>query len=141
MNRIYHHWEKWECAKAGFYETQAPDGFSPDQAREAYRDFLSDIPRFVSAMQRVIKEWPHSCDQFLSNDSINRIAWMGQAAMCIETGVPNCFRGGFNMLTPHQQKAANSAAYQMIEAWEKIKGDHYEESRSLHRKMEDLWLP
>ena len=22
MNRIYHHWEKWDCYKAGFYGSQ-----------------------------------------------------------------------------------------------------------------------
>jgi len=139
--RVYHHWEKWECVKAGFYETEAPPNVTPDDAREAYRAFLADIPRFVSAMQRVLTEWPHSCEQFLTNTSINRIAWMGQAAMCIETGVPSCFRGGFKLLTPHQQKAANAAGAQMILAWEKLQANSYEKNRAIHSEMGDLWIP
>lgn len=117
MQRIYHHWEKWECVKSGFYETFAPDGMSPDEAREAYKTFLADIPRFVRSMERVINEWPHSCDQFFTNTSINRIAWMGQAAMCIDTGVPSCFRGGFKLLSASQQKTANAYAEKMIAVW------------------------
>ena len=137
MQRIYHHWEIWECVKAGFYESATPDGMTADEAKEAYRDFLADIPRFVAAMQRVLAEWPHSCDQFLTNTSINRVAWMGQAAMCIETGVPCAYRGGFKMLTPHQQRAANSAAEQMIAVWRKQKVESLNEaSESIHQHMD-----
>jgi hypothetical protein len=141
MQRIYHHWEKWECVKAGFYESLPPDGMNSDEAREAYKAFLADIPRFVSAMQRVINEWPHSCEQFLTNPSINRIAWMGQAAMCIDTNVSSAFRGGFKLLTPHQQRAANSAAEQMIESWRRQKVEQMNETnRSVHQNMELLWV-
>lgn len=141
MQRIYHHWELWECVQAGFYNPAPPHGMSTEQAQEAYRDFLADIPRFVAAMQRVIEQWPHSCDQFLSNKAINRVAWMGQAAMCNETGVPSVFRGGFKLLTPNQQRAANAAAEQMIASWEKIKGDNHEESRFVSGSLAGLWVP
>ena len=141
MHQIFHHWEKWECVKAGFFDSTPPAGISADEARDMYRDFLADIPRFVAAMNRVINEWPHSCDQFLTNQSINKIAWMGQSAMCIETGVPSCFRGGYKLLSPHQQRAANAAAEQMIMAWRKKKAEGMNgQSESVHQKMGDLWL-
>jgi hypothetical protein len=136
MNRIYHHYEKWECWRAGFYDTTPPRGMSADEACAAYRDFLSDIPRFVAAMDSVLEQWPHSCDQFLSNSSINRIAWMGQAAMCNATGVPSIFRGGFALLSPSQQAAANAAASQMIDRWERMKASQYESGESIHIGME-----
>lgn len=136
MKRIFHHWEKWECVKAGFYATTPPAGMSSDEAKIAYSVFLAEEKRFVFAMMRVLDEWPHSCDQFLSNQSINRIAWMGQASMCIDTGVPSCYRAGFKLLTPSQQKHANQLADQCIKIWEKRKANVYEKGRSIHQAME-----
>ena len=78
-----------------------------DESASAYAEFLSDGTKFHSAMQRVLNEWPIACEQFLSNESINRIAWLGQAAMCIETGIPCKFRYGFALLTDGQQQIAN----------------------------------
>jgi hypothetical protein len=122
INRVYHPWQMWECYRAGFYETAAPGGMKSDEAKEAYRTFLSDLSAFRAGMERVGKEWPHSCQQFLTNPSINRIAWLGQSAMCITTGVPACFRGGFSLLTPDQQDAANAAAQEYLTEWEAANG-------------------
>ena len=127
MMRIYHHWEKWECFLAGFYNTCPPEGLSHDQAIEAYRDFLADVPRFVASMKCVIEQWPNSCDQFLS-----------QAAMCNATGVPSAFRGGFRLLTTRQQNAANSAAAQIISQWEKMKGNQHEPCGSIFADLEPM---
>lgn len=141
MKRIYHHYERWECVKAGFYETAPPFGIHKTLAKEMYAEFLGNIPRFEAAINRVFKEWPHSCDQFLTNENINRIAWIGQAAMCIETGVPSEFKGGFRLLSLEQQARANRAAEAKLNEWLKRKGDEYaESSRAIHSGMEGLWL-
>lgn len=115
MRRVFHHWETWECVKAGMYASDA--GHDPESATRLYAEFLRDIPRFERAMERVVKEWPISCEQFLSNDSINRIAWLGQSAMCIDTGIPRNFRAGFKLLSDSEQEAANAAAARMLSAW------------------------
>ncbi len=140
MKRIYHHWGRWECFKAGMYEGAPPAGYTADSAKEAYRDFLADAPRFSAAMQRVLDEWPNSCDQFLSNDSINRIAWLGQASMCIDTGVPMCFRGGFKLLSAAQQKTANALAAEFFKKWIRSKANAVQQNQSVHRAMEEARL-
>jgi len=117
MKRYYHHWEKWECYKAGFFNNAPPEGLSSDDCKSLYCEFLSDLPRFLKGIRRVFKEWKYSCEQFLSNTSINRIAWIGQSAMCIETGIPSCFRGGFKLLTETQQQAANELARKCLVLW------------------------
>lgn len=133
IKRIFHHWEKWECFKAGFYTTTPPNDYTPDSAREAYRDFLADIPRFENALIRVLSEWPMSCEQFLSNSHINRIAWLGQASMCIETGTPSVFRGGFKLLSVQQQKEADNAAERALRNWEK---SHAAQNSTVHRTLD-----
>lgn len=116
MNRIYHPWVKWECYKSGFYDSMVP-GRSSDEAKTAYRDFLKDLGLFEMALKRVIFEWKFSCEHFLSNSSINRIAWLGQASACIQLGLPSCFRGGFKLLSDKEQELANALAEKYLNLW------------------------
>lgn len=117
MKRIFHTWEKWECYPAGFYEDVPPNGMTPREALDAYARFLRDTSCFENALERVVTEWTHSCEHYLSNVNMNRIAWLGQAAMCIATRVPACFRGGFNLLSPAEQETANRAALKYLNLW------------------------
>jgi hypothetical protein len=48
---------------------------------------------------------------------MNRIAWLGQAAMCYATGIPSKYRGGFNLLTERQQQKANEIALIYLNKW------------------------
>jgi len=114
--RIFHKWEQWECQKAGFYANTFP-GKTKDECIQLYADFLADIPRFKSAMGSVISEWKHSCEHYLSNQAMNRIAWMGQSAMCYDSGIPSVFCGGYNLLTEDQQKEADNAALEYLNMW------------------------
>lgn len=115
-NRIFHTYEKWECYRAGFYAT-TKDGMTKSQCEEAYREFLSDIPRFAAALERVTTEWKHSCEHYLTNASMNRIAWLGQAGACIDMGIPSTFRSGFFLLTEAEQDAANQCAFESLNKW------------------------
>lgn len=117
MKRIHHTWDKWECYPAGFYEDQPPNGMTATEAVEAYATFLRDTPRFAAALQRVLSDWVKSCEHYLSNENMNRIAWLGQAAMCIETRVPAAYRGGFNMLSEAEQQTANETALLALNQW------------------------
>jgi hypothetical protein len=136
MNRIYHTWDKWECYPAGFYNGQAPKNLSAQQCLEMYRDFLSDIPRFNACMIRVVTEWKNSCEHYLSNECMNRIAWLGQAAMCIETGIPAQFRGGYNLLTEEQKKLADEAALSVLNLWMKNNGEQELDFESAQSKTQ-----
>jgi len=88
-----------------------------EQATAAYAEFLADLPRFEAALERVLAEWVRSCEHYLSNERMNRIAWLGQAAMCIATGVPAGFRGGYHHLTLDQQAAADEMALKYLNRW------------------------
>lgn len=116
MNRIFHPYWDWECYWAGMYATH-----KVDNGEELYCEFLADIPRFSLAMARVITSWPKSCEHFLTDPHINNIAWMGQSAMCIATGVPRRYRAGYMLLNNQQRKDANNMAAKYIELW-KAKG-------------------
>lgn len=114
--RIFHTYDKWECEKAGFYKQQV-DGMTAEECRAAYRDFLADHDRFRAAAYGVIENWKNSCEHYLTNFAMNRIAWIGQAAMCYETGVPSKFCSGFNLLSEQQKQEANEIALEVLNDW------------------------
>ena len=120
-NRVFHTYDKWECHKAGFYATTLP-GLTKARGHEMYRDFLADLDAFEDGLKGVTSEWVHSCEHYLTNIAMNRIAWLGQAAMCYKTSVPAAYRGGFSLLTEEQQERANALALKYLNKWLKANG-------------------
>lgn len=123
MKRIYHTWDRWECYPAGFYENKPPKGMTAEQATQAYGEFLRDSSAFEGALARVIVEWKNSCEHYLSNVNMNRIAWLGQASACIALGLPSQFRAGFHRLSEQEQAAANALALTYLNKWLVAQGE------------------
>ncbi len=122
MKRVYHTWDLWECYPAGFYEIRHASK-SDEDCRIEYAEFLRDDDAFRAALERVISEWKFSCEHYLTNENMNRIAWLGQASMCISRGVPSIYRGGFNRLSKPEQERANATALEYLNRWLVSNGD------------------
>lgn len=136
--RIFHSYEKWECHKAGFYASKKT-GMTAAECERAYSSFLSDLEKFEDALIAIITEWKFSCEHYLTNSSMNRIAWLGQAAMCYATGVPSKFCAGFNLLSPEEQDKANVLALKYLNKWLFLKGRpevEMNEALSIGRQVE-----
>ena len=117
MKRIYHTWDKWECHKAGMHNNRPENKMSDDECRQAYADFLRNKPFFEASLYSVILYWKYSCEHNLSNESMNRIAWLGQASMCYATGIPSIFCAGFNLLNEKEREEANLLALKYLNIW------------------------
>lgn len=140
MQRIYHTWDKWECYPAGFYESKPPGNMTKDEAEQLYASFLRDDVSFRRALSRVISEWPRSCEHYLSNENMNRIAWLGQAAMCVAHGVPACYRGGYNLLSEDEKKRADETALEYLNKWLTERGNEWLDLESAASKTKaDLY--
>lgn len=124
-NRIFHKYDKWECYKAGFYNKSFP-GMKKPECEEKYREFLSNTELFSETLDKVIVEWKHSCEHYLTNVAMNRIAWLGQAALCYATGIPSEFRSGYFLLTKEQQEKADETALVYLNKW--LKANNMEEA-------------
>lgn len=137
MNRIWHPWNKWECYKEGFYNSCSDIGISKEDAQFEYRDFLSCLWQFETALNCVINQWVYSCEHFLSNTSSNRIAWLGQASLAYAKGLPSEARGGFKLMTVIQQDQADNMALYYLNVWE---NKHDKKNKRICKKMERAWL-
>ena len=131
MTPIYHPWHKWECYKHGFYSSE-----HVDRGKEKYAEFFSSDERFQNGIDSVFSLWIFSCEHFLTNESINRIAWIGQASMCISESVPSKYRSGFYLLSQRQQQKANLLAMINLKQWMQ----RYEKGSRVHSEMEDNGL-
>lgn len=87
----------------------------------AYARFLRKPSRVRLHLKRVLKEWPLTCEQFLTHGRANRTAWLSWAAFCIGegTGDPRKFRGGYALLSPEEKEAAEVVLQAALEQWER----------------------
>ena len=115
-DRIFHTYDKWECHKAGFYKSKK-DGFSDLPCEHEYSNLLSNENLFSEILNKLIKAWKYSCEHYLTNKSMNRIAWLGQAAVCYNSGVPSSYSYAWNNLSDIQKETANSVALKYLNIW------------------------
>ena len=71
-SRIFHTYDKWECHKAGMY-AQNFYGKTAEECEQMYADFLSSV-KFKKTLEKVITEWKHSCEHYLTNSSMKPIS-------------------------------------------------------------------
>ena len=114
--RVFHTYDKWECHKAGFYQSKKK-GWTNEQCEDEYIRILSDTKLFSEILDKIIIEWKYSCEHYLTNKSMNRIAWLGQAAVCYESGVPSVYSGAWFKLSDEQQDKANEVANIYLNRW------------------------
>jgi len=115
-DRVFHTYDKWECVGFNFYGTNV-EGMTKGECEQKYFELLSDIDLFSEAMSKIIVEWKHSCEHYLTNTAMNRIAWLGQASLAYVFKIPCKYCGGFNLLSVEQQEAANDAALIYLNKW------------------------
>lgn len=137
--RIYHTWEKWECYRAGFYE-EKPESMTQEEGEEKYREFLADLSAFDASLKVITESWPNSCEHYLTNERMNRIAWLGQAAVAQALRIPSCCRGGYNRLTDEQKAAADDLALRYLNLWLTARGEPaVERDKALSRTEAELY--
>lgn len=136
--RIYHTFNKWEAVDYGFYD-QSHKKMSKTQCEHKYKQLLSNPDEFDKVLEKVLDEWKYSCEHNLTNSSMNRIAWLGQAAVAYKYNVPSRYSSGWSLLTQEEQEKANRVAYNHLNKWLKDNGLEsisYEQALQSERQVE-----
>jgi len=114
--RMYHPYWRWEDYPAGFYN--ACSGEKKKELLLQVVELFSSSELTELYMNRVITEWKYSCEHNLTNESLNRIAYIGQAACCIYAEIPSTVTmEGWSLLTKEQQDKADSIAEKVLKKW------------------------
>ena len=124
MKRIYYNYKYWEDWKLGFY-----DNCSGNVKKEKIKkviELFNNEDLTIKYMQKVIKEWKYSCEHNFSNPSLNKIAYLGQAACCLYSNIPNTVTmEAWSFLDKKIQLRSDKIAKGIINKWikkyEKIK--------------------
>lgn len=116
-NRIYHPYNRWEDFKAGFYDNCT--GEAKKEKIQKVLEMFNSAKLTRKFMELVIKEWVYSCEHNLSNNSMNKIAYLGQAACCLYGNIPctvtmECWR----LLSKEVRDRSDSIASEVIKQWE-----------------------
>jgi hypothetical protein len=119
MKRIYHHYKKWEDFKAGMWRKESKEY----EERELPKiiEFTGDHEQYGQAMIEMVKRWKFGCEHNLTNQSLNKRAWVGHAACCFKFGWPEYLvRQAWNLLTNEQRYLANKKADLAILEWQRL---------------------
>lgn len=133
LERVYRPYDRWEEMRHNMW------GACIDRKRlkAIAIDFTSNHKRYGRFMMRVVKEWPISCENALTDESINQRAWIGHAAVALAHEIPeDITRDAWKELTHEQQFLANKEADAAIQAWKY----NYIKSKKLHRNVGEPML-
>ncbi len=120
MDRIIHPHYLWEDYLHGFYNK----GDASQENVEKCCELLSDQALFWDVMCQLTIDWIYSTEFNLSNTTINRRAWLGQAACCYQYGIEsNVTVIAWGMLDGKTQIEANKTANNMIELFKRNEDD------------------
>lgn len=113
MNQVYENYSLWEDYLNGMYNTENIK--EKDKKVINAINLLSNDELFTEVMNELIKEWPIATAVNLTNNSINKKAWLGAAA-CMYFYETNEFltRIAWNLLDKEIQDKANVAAEKII---------------------------
>lgn len=114
--QVYHPYWLWEDYKNGMWRKESKE--YEKQWLPIAIAFTGDHIKYGAAMTRVVNEWPVSSEHNLTNLNINRRAWVGHAAVCLELGIPEYIvRTAWKNITQYQRVMANHVADQSIHLW------------------------
>lgn len=134
MKQIYHPYWKWEDYKNGFYKNCS--GEEKKQKIESVLKMFNSKELTEKYMRKAIYEWKYSCEHNLSNNSINKIAYIGQCACCIFDEVPNLVTMyAWKLLSQEIRDRSDKIAIKIIKEWEqniKLK------NTLIHGKQKDM---
>ena len=133
LQRVYRRYQEWEEVDFNMWGSV----IDKKQWLKKAIEFTSQHKLYGSYMQRVIKEWPISCENALTDYLINRKAWIGHAATALAIQCPeHITREAWGKLSNEQQFLANKEATRAISIWENT----YRESKNIYRDMENAVL-
>lgn len=117
MERVYHPYWLWEDYKAGFYNNIS--GEIKKEKIKKVLEMFNDKEKVFFFMNKVIDDWVLSCEHNFTNPSLNRIAYLGQAACCLYSEIPNTITmEAWSLLSKEVKESANEIAKETIEKWE-----------------------
>lgn len=109
--RIHKPWYTWECHKSGMWRRLSK--IDEEETLLICIKFISDHKKYGKYMNIVIKKWPNSMINFLTNPSVNKKAYIGHCAVQYAINCPEYItRMAWKYLTQDERDLADNEAIQ-----------------------------
>lgn len=106
----------WEDYKCGFYDNCS--GEVKEKHIVKVLEMFNSEDLTTQYMKKVITEWKYSCEHNLTNEALNKIAYIGQAACCIYAGIPcTVTMEAWSLLSKDVQNRSDSIAEKTLNTW------------------------
>jgi hypothetical protein len=116
FDRVYHPVSLWEEVGYNMWGDVADSACFLERAIS----FTGDHELYGNYMLQVALNWRYSCENALTDYSLNRKAWIGHAACALAIGCPeDITRKAWGFLTNEQRALANAQAESAIRVWER----------------------
>ena len=117
IKQIFHPFDVWEDHKFGFYNNIS-GGNKAEMIKDVIQLFCNPEETEIY-MNRVIEEWPFSCEHNFTNEGMNKIAYLGQAACALYKGVPSTVTmEAWSQVPQPFRDMADETAQRIINQWE-----------------------
>lgn len=114
MKQIYAPYYLWEDYIYGMYKTIKQG----DEIINKGVLLLGDEKLFFEVANELVINWQISTSINLTNNTINKKAWLGQASCCYKYGLTEeSTRIAWGLLTEEQRIKANNVANKIIKTW------------------------
>ncbi len=114
LDRVWRDCREWEEVANNMWG----EATNPKEAIDQAISFTSDHKEYGRYMMRVVNEWPISCENALTDNSLNQKAWVGHAAVALALNIPeDITRKAWGYLTDEQRLLANKEAERAISVW------------------------
>jgi len=115
MKRLFEKYTEWEDYNNGMYEMYKIE--DEDLIRKSVY-LLTNSTLFLETCKNVLKDWKVTTSVHLTNNTINKKAWLGQAACNYLYKTPELLtRVAWGKLTRCQQDSANNVAEKVINSY------------------------
>jgi len=115
-NRIYHPWNEWEDYHYSFYDNCT--GQEKLNKLEAVVNMFNSAIDTERCMLYVVDNWTNSMEHNLTNNSMNKIAYIGQAACAYYDNIPATITmEAWSLLSEEVKDRSNRIAQGAIDRW------------------------
>lgn len=126
IKQKFHHFNKWEDFKNGLFDSNC-DFY--DEKLNFSIELLSDQDMFFYIGLKMCEDWIYSAEHNLTDSSMNRRAWLGQATCCYNHKAPDYVtKDAWWKLSEETRKEANKTADKILKEWQ-----------SKHIMKDSLW--
>ncbi len=116
IKQKFHHFSKWEDFKGGLYKTNV-ERYGDKVQMSA--DLLSNQDEFFDVAIEMFSKWVYSTEQNLTDNMINKKAWIGQASCCFNHQAPDYATiEAWWSLSDEIKVEANNTAKKALKKWQ-----------------------